>query len=165
MDRASAFVLAVSAGCVTYDRGMGRALAGSATAIAWEHSAWLPEDVPLHELVHAFLSWQYDAGAKKPDWARTEAPAPYRYGGPIDVGMRFIWGKDNPKAWADVTVTRIDEAAQTGASERRVWTRHTDGRVLAEWDTLDANARMVRRKFGVPNDESRFREMVTPWQG
>lgn len=160
--------MAVSAEAVTQDRIRGQALAGRVTAVAWEHSAWLPQDVPLEQVVRDFIWWQYEIRGdrtERPAWARSEPPEPHRYAGPIEVGMRFVWAKDNPKAEADVTVTRIDETVETGHDERRVWVRHTDGRMLPEWSGLDAGARMVRKRYGVPNEEGHFRGMVTPWEG
>lgn len=159
MDRASAFVVAVSAGAVGMDRGLGRSIAGSTTAIAWEHSGHLPDDVPLHELVGQFLEWSYQPGnpVQRPEWAREKSPA---YTGPIEVGMRFTWAKGDPKQECDVDVTRVDD----GLPERRIWTRHTDRRLLPEWQRLDANARMVRVKYGVHHGEAEFRESATPCQ-
>lgn len=157
MDRASAFVVAVSAGALTYDRGFGRSIAGAVTAIAWEHSGHIPDDVPLHVLVGGFLSWQYDAGAAdklRPAWARERQPA---YSGPIAVGMRFTWAAGDPKEECDLDVTRLDDDGGP-----RVWARHADRRVLPEWERLDPNTRLVRTRYGRPVAEKEFREMVTP---
>lgn len=154
MDRASAFIVAVSAGCVSMDRGLGRNIAGPSTAIAWEHSGHLPEDVPLHVLVGQFLEWQYDG--LRPAWARERGPS---FAGTIYVGARFVWAAGDPKAEALIDVTRID--AQPGLP-RSIWFRHADRRMLPEWERLDANARLVRQRFGAPCREDEFRAAVTP---
>lgn len=81
------------------------------------------------------------------DAAITKTP----YAGPIEINQLFIWQKDNPRAWAFVTVTRIDFEDSKGVrfDERRIWTR-----VIRS-----ANYHLAAETW---NEESHFRESVTP---
>ena len=76
-----------------------------------------------------------------------KAEAEVGYTGPITAGMEFIWEKDNPHAWARIVVTRVEKPTN---DERRIWTKTLQG----------MSASPVGQETW--NDESRFREAVTP---
>lgn len=73
-----------------------------------------------------------------------------RYDGPIEVGMRFIWEPDDPRAFALIEVTRLIDRSP---DERIIWSK----RVRA------ARAGPTKADDDVWSEEGRFREAVTPW--
>jgi hypothetical protein len=82
-------------------------------------------------------------------WAAGRLP----YSGPIGVGDHFIWMKDNPRAWAHVTVFRIDFEDSKGVrfDERRIWTRTVGTKVADPINQIEKETW---------NDEGHFREAV-----
>lgn len=98
----------------------------------------------LHEATHV---------APKPAGGLTvnvvaEDAAPLGYQGDIAVGQFFLWEKDKPTAWALIEVTKVEQPV--GWSELAIWARVVRGTGVNQPDT---------EAF---NDESRFREAVTP---
>lgn len=72
------------------------------------------------------------------------ADEPTGYAGPIEPGMQFVWERDKPHARCTVTVTKVVERQ---FRDRQIWAY---------------DDRFCKPPREVWNDESRFREAVTP---
>jgi len=155
VDRRDVFVLAVAVGVIA------RVRAGDSVAAvidAHDHAARLP-DGDLRALAREYVAWQTRVGPR-PAWVdATDAP-PRRYDGPIAVDQRFVCMPESPRARLDVVVTRIQEREETGATERRIWTKRVDGVPATRGG--DERERAAVDRWGVYNDEARFREACVP---